>query len=136
MIVAQRKRDVRKTLEQIDTGLVDGRGRWLLAILPSADQFSEQAQVRSKMQIGRGQRAVPQIAVVVGWALTPVVVMVPLIAEARFATQSEIGITGFIQGNVFERLPPGAAAGVRIGQIGVVLIVSRRGERRRGRLAR
>src|SRR3954468_1035813 len=100
MIVAERERDVRKTLEKIDTGLVDWGGRWLLTILPSTDQLSEQAQVRSHMQIGGGQRAVPQVAVVVGRSLAPVVVLVPLVAKARLAAQGEVRLAGFVQRDI------------------------------------
>jgi hypothetical protein len=89
------------------------------------------------MHVGRRQCPIPQIAIVVCRPLAPVVVVEALVAHADLAPKGEIDIAlAVLRGNVFEGLPPGTAAGLRIGQIGVVLVVSRRRERRRAWLCR
>src|SRR5690242_5906900 len=83
------------------------------------------------MHVGRRQCPVPQVAIVVCRPLAPVVVVEALVAHADLAPKGEIDIALVVlRGNVDGRLPPGAAAGIRICKIGVVLVVSRRGERR------
>jgi len=116
--VPEKLKEVRPVLIYGCEGLpVDGLGQ---------DELAEQPDGIKSMKVSIRKETEPEIRVVV--SETPVVVCDALKAHPELVAEGKIGFLA--ERNELQRLPPPAGAAHRAAQIGIVLIISIRGEGR------
>src|SRR5215207_8316872 len=99
---------IQKTLQQVDSRLVD---RPLGQARPPGvgrDELSERSEIWADMEVGIGQVPKPEISLGGLRSRAELVVPVMLVSQPRFVSEREVGDPSGIQRDELVRLPPRA----------------------------